>query len=103
LNRNNLVPNQLQDTVHHRLKALQNLLVGEGHVSFFNSSLWKLCFNTDIHRPLLAIVSEVCLYSVFKVHDTLGVHFAGSLGSVRKFHLANLCSEDVGEVAVESC
>jgi hypothetical protein len=81
---------------------LQNLLVGEGHVSFLNAGLGKLSLNTDIDGPLLTIVSEVGFYSVLKVHNTLGVNLSSSLGSIGEFHLADLRAENVGEVAVES-
>jgi hypothetical protein len=90
LNGNNLIPDKFQDTVHHRLEALQNLLIRECHVTFLNTSLWELSLDTDIDSPLLAIVSEIGLYPVLKVHDALGVDFTCGFRSVRQFHLPNL-------------
>jgi len=49
----------------------------------------------------LTIVSEVGFYPVLEVHDAFGVHFAGCLGAIWEFHLPDLGSEDVAEVAVE--
>lgn len=95
LNRNDLVSHQLQNSVDDRLEALQNLLVGESHVSFFDSSLRELSFDTHVHGPLLTVIPEVGLDSVLKVHDALGVHLTGGLRAVRKLHLADLCAENV--------
>ncbi|KAI6753122.1 hypothetical protein HG531_005291 [Fusarium graminearum] len=63
LDRNNLVPDELQNTVDNRLEALKNLLVGEGHVTLLNASLRELGLNTDINSPLLTVVSEIGLDS----------------------------------------
>lgn len=92
LNGNDLVPYQLQNSVYNRLETLQNLLVGKGHITFFDARLWKLSFNTDVHRPFLAVVTEIGFYSVFKVHDALRVHFAGCFRAVGQLHLADLGS-----------
>jgi hypothetical protein len=80
---------------------LENLLVGESHVTFFNGRLWVFGFDTNVDRPLLTIVTEISLYPVLKVHDTFGIDLASRLGSIRQFHLTNLGAEDVGEVAVQ--
>jgi hypothetical protein len=79
LDGDDLVPNELQNSVHHRLKALQDLLVCEGHVAFLDSSVRELSLDAHIHGPLLTVIPEVGLDSVLKVHDALGVHLTGSL------------------------
>lgn len=101
LNGNDLIPNQLKNPVHYRLKALENLLIGESHVTFLNTSVREFSLNTDINSPFLTIVSKVGLDSVFKVHDALGVHSAGRLRSIGELHLSNLSAKDIGEVTVE--
>ena len=101
LDGNDLVPDKLQDAVHYRLEALQNLLVCECHVTLLDTSLGELCLNADVDRPLLTVVSEVGLYPVLKVHDTFCVNFAGSLGAIRELHLPYLCAQNVTEVSVE--
>jgi hypothetical protein len=101
LNGNDLIPDKLQDAVHYRLEALQNLLVRECHVAFLNASLWELSLDTDIDSPLLAIVSEVGLYPVLKVHDALGVDLACGFRTIRQFHLPNLGAQDVAKVTVQ--
>jgi hypothetical protein len=101
LDRNDLISDQFQNSVDDRLKALENFLVGESHVTFFNRRFGILGLNTNVDRPLLTVVAEIGLYPVLKVHDTLGVDFASSLGSIRKFHLTNLGAENVGKVAVQ--
>src|SRR6187402_3394106 len=78
LNGNDLISDQLQDAIHHGLEALQNLLVGEGHVSFFDTSFWEFCLDTNIHSPLLVVVPEIGLDSILKIHNTLCVNSAGS-------------------------
>lgn len=90
-----MVAHELQNSVDNRLETLQNFLVGEGHVAFFNSSLGELGLNTNIHGPLLTVIPEVGLDSVLKVHDALGVHLASSLGTIRELHLTDLGAEDV--------
>lgn len=97
---NDLVPYKLQDAVHHRLKALKDFFVGKCHVTFFDPSIWELCFNADIDSPLLAVISEIRLDSVFEIHYTLCVHSTGCFRSIWQFHLANLCAQDITEVAV---
>jgi hypothetical protein len=79
LNGNDLVSDKLENAVHNRLEALQDFLVGESHVSFFNASFWELSLDTYINSPLLVVVAEIGLDSVFKVHDTLCVDTAGCL------------------------
>lgn len=101
LDGNDLVPNKLQDAIHHWLKALENFLVGKCHVPFFDPSIWELCFDTNIDRPFLAIVSEIRLDPVFKVHYTFRVHSTGRLRSIGQLHFANLGTQDVAEVTVQ--
>jgi hypothetical protein len=103
LNSDNLVPNQLQYPIDHGLEALQNLLVRERHIAFLNACFWELSLNTHINSPLLAIVPEICLDPVLKVHNALGVHLTRRLGAVWKLHLTNLGTQDVGEITVQSC
>jgi hypothetical protein len=79
LNGNDLIPDQLQDSVHDRLEALQNLFVCEGHVALLDSGVGELSLNAHVHGPLLTVIPEVGLDSVLKVHDALGVHLTGSL------------------------
>lgn len=95
LNSNDLVPHKLQNSVDNRLEALQDLLVGEGHIALLDSSLGEFSLNTHVHGPLLTVIPEVGLDSVLKVHDALGVHLASSLRTVGQLHLADLCAEDV--------
>lgn len=102
LNGDNLVADEFENTVDNGLKALQNFLVGESHVAFFNASLRELRFDTDIDSPLLAVVAEISLDSVLEIHDTLGVNAAGNLGSIGQLHLANLGAENIAKVAVKS-
>lgn len=101
LDRDDLISNQLQDPVHHRLKALQNLLVCKGHVAFLDAGFGELGFDPDIHRPLLPVVPEVGFYPILKVHDTFGVNLTRRFRPVRQLHLADLGAEDVGEVPVQ--
>lgn len=101
LNRNDLVPNQLQDPVNNRLKALQNFLIRERHVTLLNTGFGEFSLNANVHRPLLPVVSEVRLDPVLEVHDALGVHLARSLGAIRQFHLPDLGPENVGKIAIE--
>lgn len=103
LDGNDLVPHKLQNSIDHRLEALQNFLVCESHVTFLDTRLRELGFDANINSPLLAVIPEVGLDSVLEVHDALGVNLAGSLRAIRKFHLTNLRAEDVGEVAVQCC
>ena len=98
-----LVPHQLQDSIHHGLKTLQNLLIRERHITLLNSRLRELSFNAHIHSPLLPVIPKVGLDTVLKVHDALGVHLARRARPVRQLHLADLGAQDVGEVAVERC
>jgi hypothetical protein len=79
LNGNDLVSDKLENAVNDRLEALQNFLVGESHVSFFDASLGEFSFDANIDSPLLVVVAEIGLDSVFKVHDTLCVDTAGCL------------------------
>jgi hypothetical protein len=79
LNSNDLVSDKLENAIDDRLEALQNFLVGESHVSFFNASLGELSFDSYIDSPLLVVVAEIGLDSVLKVHDTLCVDTAGCL------------------------
>jgi hypothetical protein len=79
LNGNDLVSNELQNSVDYRLEALQDFLVCESHVTFLDSSLGELGLDAHVHSPLLTVIPEVGLDSVLKVHDALGVHLASSL------------------------
>lgn len=79
LNGDYLVADKLQYAVDNRLETLQDLFVCECHVTFFNTGLGELRFNSNINSPFLAIVPEVCFYPIFKVHNALRVDLAGSL------------------------
>lgn len=103
MNGDDLVPDELEDAIDDRLKALQDLLVRECHVTFFNASLGEFGLDTDIDGPLLAIVAEISLYPVLKVHDALGVDFSSRLGAIRQLHLPYLCAENVAEITVQGC
>lgn len=102
LDGDNLVADEFQNTVHDGLETLQDFLVGEGHETFLDTSLGEFSLDTDINSPLLTVGAEISLDSVLKVHDTLGVDTAGSLGTVGKLHFADLGSENVAKVAVKS-
>ena len=95
LDSDDLVSHKLQNSVDDRLETLQNLLVGESHVAFFDPGLGELSLDTHIDGPLLTVIPEVGLDSVLKVHDALGVHLARSLGTIRELHLTDLGAEDV--------
>lgn len=101
LDGDDLISHQLQDAVHDRLKALEDFLVGEGHVAFLDASLGELSFDAHVDSPLLAVVTEVGFYPVLEVHDALGVHLAGRFGAVGQLHLANLGPQDIAKVAVQ--
>lgn len=101
LDGNDLVSHKLQNAVDDGLEALENLLVGEGHVTLLDTGLGELSLDTDIDSPLLAVIPEVSLDSVLKVHDALGVDTAGRLGAIGELHLADLCAQDIAEVAVQ--
>lgn len=103
LDGDDLVPHELQDSVHYRFEALQNLLVREGHIALLDTSLRKLGLDTDINSPFLTVVSEICLDSVLEVHDAFGIHLACSLGAIGKLHLPDLGAQDVAEVPVQRC
>lgn len=103
LNRNDLIPNKLQDPIHDRLKALQNFLVREGHVALLNTSLGELSLDANVDSPFLTVVPEIGLDSVLEVHDALGIHLPGSLRPVWKLHLPNLGAQNVAEVTVQRC
>lgn len=103
LNGDDLVPNKLQNPVDDRLETLQDLLVGEGHVTFLDTSLREFSFDAHIDSPLLTVIPEVGLYPVLEVHDTFGVNLASDLRAIGKLHLADLCAEDVGEITVQRC
>lgn len=77
MNGDDLVPDELENAVHDRLEALQDLLVRERHVTFFNTCFWELGFDTDVDGPLLPVISEISLDTVLEVHDALCVDFAG--------------------------
>lgn len=83
LNGDDLVADQLQYAVDNRLETLQDLFIRECHITLFDTGFGELGFDSNINGPLLTIVTKVCLYPVFKVHDALRVDLAGSLGSVR--------------------
>lgn len=95
LDGNNLVPNKFQNSVDHRLEALQDFLVREGHVAFLDSSFRELSLDADVHGPLLTVIPEVGLDPVLEVHDALSVHLASGLRAIGKLHLPDLCAEDV--------
>lgn len=96
-----LVPNQLEDSVDDGLETLQDLLVRESHVALLDASLGEVCLDSNVHCPLLAVVAEVCLDSVLKVHDTLGVYLPSSPRAVRQLHLPDPGPKDVTEISVE--
>jgi hypothetical protein len=102
LDGDDLVPHELQDAVHNGLETLQDLLVGERHEALLDVGLQIVGLDADIDRPLLPVVSEVGLDPVLEVHDAFCVDLARRLGSIGKLHLADLCAQDVGEVAVKS-
>ena len=79
LNGNDLVADKFENAVNNRFEALQDFLVGESHVSFFDASLGELSLDTHINGPLLVVVAEIGLDSVLKVHDTLCVDTTGRL------------------------
>jgi len=101
LDSDDLIPDKLQDTVDHWLETLQDLLVGEGHVSLLDASLRELGLNTNINSPFLTVVPEISLDSVLEIHDALGVNTTGGLGSIRQLHFPDLCSKNVTEVSIE--
>jgi hypothetical protein len=101
LNGDDLITDQLKDPVDNGFKALQNFFVGEGHVAFLDTSLWEISFNADVDSPFLAVVPEIGLDTILKVHDTLGVHLSGRSRTIGKFHLADLGSEDIAKVPVQ--
>lgn len=101
LDSNDLVAYEFQDAIDNGLKALENFFIGKRHVAFLDTSLWEFSLDTNINSPLLAVVAEISLDSIFKVHDALGVYSAGSLGAFGQFHLADLGSQNVTKVAVE--
>jgi hypothetical protein len=101
LNGDDLISDQFQNPIDHGLETLQNLFVGESHVTFLNGRLRVLSLDTDVDRPFLTIVTEIGLYPILEVHDTFGVDLASGLGSIRQFHLTNLGAEDVGEIAIQ--
>lgn len=101
MDRNDLVPDKLQDPVDHGFEALQNLFVRKCHVSLFNTSLWELGLDAYIDSPFLTIVSEVGLYSVLEIHDTLSIDLACSSRTVGQLHLPDLRAQDVAEVSVQ--
>jgi len=103
LDSDDLIPDELQNSVDHGLETLQNLLVRKRHVTLLNAGLGKLCLDANVDCPLLAIVSEVGLYPVFKVHDAFRIDLASRLGAVWQFHFPNLGAQNVAEVAVEGC
>ena len=101
LDGDDLVADQLEDTVDDGLEALEDLLVGKGHVPLLDASIRKVRLDAHVHRPLLAVVPEVGLDPVLKVHDALGVDLAGGARTVRQLHLADLGAQDVAEIAVQ--
>ena len=90
LNGNDLVADKFENAIYDGLETLQNLFVGEGHVTFFDTRVWEFGLNANIDSPFLTVVPEVGLYPVLEVHDTLRVDFAGGLGAVRKLHFPDL-------------
>jgi hypothetical protein len=101
LDGNDLVPHQLQDSVHDRLETLEDFLVRKSHVAFFNPGLWEFSLNPNINGPFLAVVAEIGLYSVLKVHDTFGIHLPCSSRSIGQLHLPDLCTKDVAEIPIQ--
>lgn len=90
LNGDNLVADQLEDTVHDRLEALKDLLVHESHVTLLNTGIGEVGLDTHIHCPFLPVVAEVGLDTVLKVHDTLRVDLARSSRAIWQLHLTDL-------------
>jgi hypothetical protein len=103
LNGDNLIANQLENTVHNRFKALKNLFIGEGHVALLDAGVREVSLNTHIYSPLLPVVTEIGLDAVLKVHDTLRVYLACSPRAIRQLHLTDLRSQDVTEIPVQCC
>ena len=98
---NDLIPNQFKNSVDDRLEALQDLLVCESHVAFLDRRLGKFGLDTNIHRPFLTVVSKVGLDSVLEIHYALGIDSSGGPGAVGKLHLSDLCTKNVGKVAIK--
>lgn len=101
MDRYDLIAHQLKDPIYDGLEALQDLLVSERHVTLLDACVREVGFDSDIHCPFLAIVAEVGLDPILKVHDTLGINLACRAGTIRQFHLTNLRTENVAKVPVE--
>lgn len=97
-----LVSDQLQNTVDDGLKALKDLFVGKRHIALLDAGIWEVGLNADIYSPLLSIVSEIGLNPVLKVHNTLRIHLTCRAGPVRELHLTDFRTKDVAEVPIES-
>ena len=94
LNGDDLVPDELEDAIHDRLKALQYLLIRECHVSILDGRFWKLGFDTNIYGPLLAVVTEVGFYPVLEIHYAFRVDSTSRSRAIWELHLANLGAKD---------
>lgn len=103
MNGDNLVADQLEDTVHDRLKALKDLLVHKCHVALLNTSIGEVGLDTHVYCPFLPVVAEVGLYTVLEVHDTLRVDLARRPRAIRQLHLPDLRAQDVTEVPIQCC
>ena len=103
LDGNDLVPDELEDAIDDGFETLQDFLVRERHVAFFDTGVWEFGLDADVDGPFLAIVPEIGFDAVFEVHDAFRIHFPRRLRPVRKFHFADLGTQDVAEIAVECC
>ena len=103
LDSDDLVADEFEDAVDDGLETLQDLFIGEGHVTFFNAGVWEFGLNADIDGPFLAVIAEIGLYSVLKIHDAFCVDFTSCLRAIGKLHLSDLGTEDITEVSVQCC
>ena len=76
LDGDDLIADEFKDAVDNGFEALEDLLIRERHVAFFDACFWELCLDAHIDSPLLAVVPEVCFYSVLEIHDAFGVYFS---------------------------
>jgi hypothetical protein len=99
---NNLVSYQLKDPVYDRFKARKNFAVRKHHISFFDISVGKFCFDADVYGPFLPIVRKIVLDSILKIHDTFGIDPAGSPRASRQLHFADFCTKSDAEISIQS-
>lgn len=96
-----LIAHQFENSIDDRLEALEDLFIRERHEALFNAGVGELRLDTDVDRPLLAVVAEVGLDAVFKVHDALRIHLPSYPGTVWQLHLTDLRPEDIAEIPVQ--